>query len=476
MAADRQDTAKTQEPVTEARLEKTPVDATRSERERGPLRLGKRVYPVWTPAMVEAREKLKAAGRKWYLLHDKVYDPRNLREAWDQVRANAGAPGLSGETIEEYGKTLGERLRKVTERLREQRYEAQPIRRKWIPKTDGSGQQRPLGIPEVEDRIVQAAIVKVIEPIYERKFLDRSYGFRPERSALHALAQLEKEITGGRPYLVDADIRNCFGSIPHEGLMEEVGKEVSDPKLLALVRQFVEADIVEELKRWTPERGTPQGAVLSPLLANIYMHEFDQRMLAAGHEVIRYADDFVVTCRTQEEAERVRARAGEILKAMGLELHPEKTRVLDTRTSRFQFLGYEFWPREGKPPGREPRASSLKKIHGTVRRITPRCSGKSVRDIIDDLRPVLKGWYGYYKHSFYNVFDSLDGFVRRRLRSILRKREKRRGTAKNRDDNARYPNALFRRLKYSSLSELHEGQAKQLRLGARGLIPLPAKA
>jgi RNA-directed DNA polymerase len=475
MAADRQDMAKPAEVVAEARLEKRPVDATRHERGRGPLRLGKRVYPVWTPAMVEAREKLKAAGRKWYLLYDKVYDPRNLHEAWEQVRTNAGAPGLSGETIEQYGKTIGERLGKVTERLREQRYEAQPIRRKWIPKTDGSGQQRPLGIPEVEDRIVQAAIVRVIEPIYEGKFFDGSYGFRPERSALHALAQLEKEITAGKPYLVDADIRNCFGSIPHERLMEEVGKEVSDPKLLALMRRFVEADIVEEVKRWTPEEGTPQGAVLSPLLANIYMHEFDQRMLAAGYAVIRYADDFVVSCPTQEEAEQAREKAGEILKAMGLELHPQKTRVIDTRTSRFQFLGYEFWPREGKPPGREPRPSSRRKIEDAVRRKTPKRSGKSMRETIEDLRPTLRGWYGYYRYSFWNVFTDLDGFVRRRLRSILRKFEKRKGTAFNRDDNPRYPAKYFKRLECPSLSEAHQRDAAKRGVGARGLIPLPVR-
>jgi RNA-directed DNA polymerase len=327
----------------------------------------------------------------------------------------------------------------------------------------------------VEDRIVQAAIVRVIEPIYEGKFFDGSYGFRPERSALHALARLESEITAGKPYLVDADIRNCFGSIPHEGLMEEVGKEVSDAKLLAVIRQFVEADIVEEMTRWTPEEGTPQGAVLSPLLANIYMHEFDQRMLAAGYAVIRYADDFVVTCRTQEEAEQAREKAGEILKAMGLELHPQKTRVIDTRTSRFQFLGYEFWWREGKPPGRQPRPSSLQKIHDAVRRKTPKRAGKSMRELIADLKPTLRGWFGYFRYSFWNVFTDLDGFVRRRLRSILRRYEKRRGTAFNRDDNSRYPLAYFKQLDCPSLRDAHELDAARRGLGARALIPLPVK-
>jgi len=474
-AAKTQESRKTQELTTETRLEKTPVDARRDEQAR-PLRLGKRTYPVWTPAMVEAREKLRREGRKWYILHDKVYDPRNLKEAWEQIQANDGAPGLSGLTIEEYGKTLEERLRKVGGKLREQQYEASPIRRKWIPKTDGSGKQRPLGIPEVEDRLVQAAIVRVIEPIYEGKFFEGSYGFRPERSGLNALAQLEREITTGRPYLVDADIRDCFGSIPHERLMEEIGKEISDPKLLRLMQQFVEADIVEEMRRWTPEKGTPQGAVLSPLLANIYLHEFDRQMLTAGYEVMRYADDFVVTSQTREGAEQARKKAEEILKGLGLEMHPQKTRVIDTRKSRFQFLGYEFWPRNGKPPGREPRPSSQKKLHDAVRRKTPRRSGDSLKEIVRELNPTLRGWYGYFRYSFWNVFGDVDGFVRRRLRSILRKWEKRRGTAKNRDDNARYPNSLFERAGLYSLEREHEREAKKRHVGAHELFALPARA
>jgi RNA-directed DNA polymerase len=477
MATDRQEAEKTQEPATETRLEKNPADAAKSGQDGGEkLRLGSRVYPVWTAAMVEVRGKLRSEGRKWYLLHDKVYDRENLKEAWLQVKGNEGAPGLSGETIEEYGKTIEARLKGLAKKLHDQSYEARPIRRVNIPKTDGSGEQRPLGIPEVEDRIVQAAIVRVIEPIYEGKFFEGSYGFRPERGALNALERLERDITQGRPYLVDADIRNCFGSIPHEKLMEEVGREVSDRKLLKLIQQFVEADIVERLERWTPERGTPQGAVLSPLLANIYLHEFDRQMRAAGHEVIRYADDFVVACRTREEAEETRKKVDEILRGMGLESHPQKTQVLDTRERRFQFLGYVFWPRQGKPPGREPRPSSKKKLFDAIRRKTPRNPGKSLRVVIAELNPTLRGWYGYFRYSFWNVFPELDGFVRRRLRSILRRFQKRKGSAKNRGDNRLYPNSIFQKLKLFSLEDAHEGEATRRRLGAHGLIPLPARA
>jgi len=375
--------------------------------------------------------------------------------------------------VKEYGRTLEERLRKVTRKLHEQTYAAQPIRRKWIPKADGG--KRPLGIPEVEDRLVQAAIVRVIEPIYEGKFFEGSYGFRPERGAHNALEQLERQITTGSAYLVDADIRNCFGSIPHEKLMEEVGRELSDPKLLKLIRQFVEADIVEEMERWTPEEGTPQGAVLSPLLANIYLHEFDRQMLQAGYAVIRYADDFVVTSKTREEAERAKETAERILKGMGLELHPEKSRVIDTRESRFQFLGYEFWPRKGQRPGRQPRQSSTKKLHDAIRKKTPRRAGKALRRVIGELNPTLRGWFGYFRYSFYNVLSGVDGFVRRRLRGILRNRAGGRGMSKGKE-NSKYPNAYFEKEKLFSLERAHERDAERRRVGVRELFAFPAKA
>ena len=474
MATDSRDAAKAQELGAEPRLGKTPDDAEKHGRD-GAFRLGQRTYPIWTATMVRVREELRAKGRKWYLLHDKVYDDRNLRAAWKQVEENGGAPGLSGTTIEEYSKAIDKKLTGLAQALSDETYRARPIRRKWIPKTDGSGQQRPLGIPEVEDRVAQAAIVRVIEPIFEGKFFEGSYGFRPERGALNALEQLEREITTGRPYLVDADIRNCFGSIPHDRLMEEIGKEISDPKLLRLIRQFVEADIVEEVTRWTPEEGTPQGAVLSPLLANIFLHEFDRQMLLAGYKVIRYADDFVVTGATQDEAEGARKKAEEVLASMGLQLHPQKTRVVDTRVSRFQFLGYEFWPRDGKPPGRQPRRSSQMKLRDAVRAKTPRRSGKSLREIISDLNPTLRGWFGYFRHCFHNIFAGVDGFVRRRLRTVLRKFKKRHGSARNRSDNARYPNEFFLKWMLFSLVAKHEDLAHQRGLGARALIPFPAR-
>lgn len=466
MATTRQAKAEAGEHGEQGRLAETPVDGPAAKREREAFRLGRREYPVWTPAMVEARGKLRASGRKWYALHDKLHDSRNLREAWKQVAENGGAAGVSGETVQQYAKEVDRRLSRLAAKLKAQQFHASPIRRAFIPKNDGSGKLRGLGIPEIEDRIVQAAVVRLIEPIFEAKFLEGSYGFRPERSAHHALAEVEQAISGERPYLVDADIRSCFDSIPHEALMDEVAREIADAKVLNLIRRFVKAEIVERMRAWQPEQGTPQGAVLSPLLANIYLHRFDAEMTRAGYKVVRYADDFVVLCRTMEEAESARKKADEVLKAMGLELHPEKTRVIDARKERFQFLGYEWWP-----GGRQPRRSSETKLKDKIRKRTPRTAGKSMRVLIAELNPTLKGFYAYFRHSFHNVFDGIDGFIRRRLRRILLKWNRKRGHGIGGRAHRLYPNSYFAELKLFSMGEQHR------RLyGARKLIAFPAKA
>jgi RNA-directed DNA polymerase len=416
--------------------------------------------------MVEARRRLREQGRKWYSLHDKLTDARNLQEAWRQVEANRGAPGVSGETVEEFGRKSAERLEELGRRLRAGKFRARPIRQKLIPKTDGSGKLRELGIPEVEDRIVQAAIVRLIEPVFEDKFLDGSFGFRPERSAHHALQRVEAAIGADKPFVVDADIRNCFGSIPHEALMDEVAEEIADATLLDLVRSFVKADVVAEMESWTPVSGTPQGAVLSPLLANIYLHAFDARMADAGHEVVRYADDFVVLCRTREEAETAMAKAVEILNSMGLQMHPEKSRVVDAGAEQFQFLGYVFgsgtrWPRDG----------SLQKLRDSIRAKTPRSGGEALRVVVKKVNRTLRGWYGYFRHGTGNVFEEVDAFVRRRLRSIRRQYDGRSGAARNGNDNLRYPNSYFQALDLFSMSSEH---AKERR--GRRYIPFPARA
>lgn len=438
-------------------------EAPARERRCNELHLGKRSYPVWTPAMADSIDRYRQAKRKWYLLYDKLFAEANLKAAWEQVEGNGGAAGVSGQTIAQYRDGLEQRLTNLATKLKEQRFEPRPIRRTYIPK--GNGKQRPLGIPEVEDRIVQAALVRLIEPIFEAKFLGCSWGFRPERSAHNALAVLEAAMKDGYTQLVDADITDCFGSIPWTPLMEEVAREISDRKVLGLVEKFVRAAVVEEMRRWQPEQGTPQGAVLSPLLANIYLHRFDEEMTRAGYRLVRYADDFLVLCKTRQEAEQGREKAKQVLADMGLQLHPEKTRLVDATREKFQFLGYEFWP-----TGRAPRKPSKQKMRDAIRAKTPRNPGKSLRAVIASLNPTLRGWYAYFRHSWWTAFQDVDGFARRRLRSILRKYKKRRGTTRGRE-NCEYPNHYFEKLGLFTLSRKHEEEA-----GPRGLIAFAAKA
>jgi RNA-directed DNA polymerase len=437
-------------------------EASKLERRRNELRLGKRSYPVWTPAMVEAIERYRQAGRRWYLLYDKLYAKLNLKAAWEQVEENGGAAGVSGQTIAQYRDGLEQRLADLAQKLKEQSFEPRPIRRVYIPK--GDGKQRPLGIPEVEDRIVQAALVRLIEPVFEKKFLGVSYGFRPERSAHNALAELVAALEAGFTQIVDADITNCFGNIPWTPLVEEVAREVGDPKVLGLVKKFLGAKVMEGEKVLQPEEGTPQGAVLSPLLANIYLHRFDEEMTRAGCRMVRYADDFVILCRTAHDAEQAQEKAKQTLTEMGLQLHPEKTRIVDATREKFQFLGYEFWPQGW----RLPRPPSKNKLHDRIRAKTPRNPGRSLRVVIASLNYTLRGWYAYFRHCWWTAFKDVDSFVRRRLRSILRIFQKRKGTARP-TDNFRYPNHTFERLGLFSLDKKHLDEA-----GPKGLIAFAA--
>jgi RNA-directed DNA polymerase len=453
------------QPESEATLTAVGSSGTpRLERRCRELHLGKRSYPIWTPAMVEAIERYRQSGRRWYLLYDKLYALENLRVAWEQVKENGGAAGVSGQTIAQYGDGLEQRLNDLARKLKDQTYEARPIRRAYIPK--GNGKLRPLGIPEVEDRIVQAALVRLIEPIFESKFMEVSWGFRPERSAHNALAELDAALKAGFTQIVDADITDCFGSIPWTPLVEEVAREVSDPKVLGLVKKFLKAEVMEGMNAWQPEEGTPQGAVLSPLLANVYLHCFDEEMTRSGCRMVRYADDFVILCRSASEAEQAKEKAKQILAEMGLQLHPEKTRIVDATREKFQFLGYEFWPQGW----RLPRPSSKQKLHDRVRAKTPHHPGQSLRAVIASLNYTLRGWYAYFRHCWWSIFKDVDGFVRRRLRSILRGFSKRRGTARP-TDHSRYPNRTFERLGLFSLHQKHLTE-----VGPRGLIAFVAKA
>ena len=299
-----------------------------------------------------------------------------------------------------------------------------------------------MNVPTVRDRVVQAAVVHVLQPIFERDFAPTSYGFRPGRGAQQALDRVEGLLAAGYRYVVDADLRSYFDSIPHERLMAQVEARISDGRLLGLLRSYLAQDIFDGLQSWTPTGGTPQGAVISPLLGNLYLHPLDVHLREKGHQLVRYADDFVVLCRSREEAEAALAEVRGWVEANGLSLHPDKTHVGDCRQpgQGFEFLGYRF-----EAGRRWVRKKSLDRLKDRVRDETRRTRGDSLARIIDDLNPLLRGWFGYFKHAYRTTFTEVDGFVRRRLRAFLRKQEKRPGVGHCHDDHKRWPNAFFAR-------------------------------
>jgi RNA-directed DNA polymerase len=392
---------------------------------------------VWTDRMVSALVNGVKGGR-WYSLMDKVFAPAVLDAAWDRVWANDGAAGVDGQSIERFAAGAELYLTELTTALREGRYRPQPIKRVEIPK--GDGKTRPLGIPTVKDRIVQTAVKFVLEPIFEATFHPSSYGFRPGRGCHDALREVAGLIEEGYTFAVDADFASYFDTIPHEQLMQRVEERISDGRILGLLRGWLEQDILRDMQRWTPTEGTPQGAVISPLLANIYLHPLDERMAARGYRMVRYADDFVVMCKSREEAEAALAEIRAWVADNGLRLHPDKTHVGDCRQpgEGFEFLGYRF-----EAGRRFVRKKSLTRFKDNIRAKTRRTRGVSLARIIDSLNPMLRGWFGYFKHAHPRTFIMIDQLIRRRLRSLLRKQEKRPGFGKCQADHQRWPNAFF---------------------------------
>jgi RNA-directed DNA polymerase len=392
---------------------------------------------IWTERMLSALVN-GVKGGKWYSLMDKVCAPRTLAVAWTKVRSNKGAAGVDGLSIGRFAAKADLYLSELSTALRESTYRPQAVKRVDIPK--GDGRTRPLGIPTVKDRIVQQAVRLAIEPIFEREFRDGSYGFRPGRGCHDALREVDRLIKEGYTHVVDADLAAYFDSIPHDRLMARVEERVSDGRVLDLIRGWLEADILKGLERWTPVQGSPQGAVISPLLANIYLHPLDARMAERGYRMVRYADDFVILCRTGEEADAALAEVRAWVAENGLLLHPAKTHVGDCRMpgQGFEFLGYRF-----EAGRRLVRKKSLDKLKDRIREQTGRSRGVSLDRVICDLNPVLRGWFGYFKQAHHRTFGILDGFVRRRLRALLRKQQKRPGQGICRADHRRWSNAFF---------------------------------
>ena len=350
---------------------------------------------VWTPRMLAALETNGVRGGKWHSLIDKVYASPNLMAAWTEVRANKGAAGVDHQTIEHYERDLEANLVRLAEQLRDGNYVPQAVRRVWIPKP-GSQQGRPLGIPTVRDRVVQTALRNVLEPIFEVGFAAHSYGFRPGRGCQDALRRVEQLLDEGYTFVVDADLKSYFDTIPHAEMRARVGAKIADGRVLGLLDAFLHQEVMSTLGAIQPEAGTPQGAVISPLLSNIYLDPLDQLMAGCGREMVRA-----------------------------------------TQKGGFDFLGYHF-----ERGYKWPRKKSEQKLKDRVRALTKRTNGQSLRAIITQLRPTLQGWYEYFKHSHRTTWRPLDQFVRQRLRSILRKRCRRKGRGRG-ADYQRWPNAYF---------------------------------
>jgi RNA-directed DNA polymerase len=392
---------------------------------------------VWNERMLAALEN-GVKGGKWFSLIDKVYRAETLRAAWQKVKANAGAAGVDGQSVERFAARAELYLEELGTALKRGTYRPQPVRRVEIPK--GGGKFRPLGIPVVKDRIVQTALKFVLEPIFEREFLKMSYGFRPGLGCKDALREVEGLLKEGTTFVVDADLRSYFDTIPHARLLERVKEKVSDGRVVELIEAFLKQDIVKEMERWMPTGGTPQGAVISPLLANIYLHPLDCHMKQKGYRMVRYADDFVLLCRSLKEAEAALEEVKAWVEANGLSLSVDKTHVGDCRQAGqgFDFLGYHF-----ELGRRWVRKKSLKAMRDRIRMRTKRGRGDSLANIIADLNPTLRGWFNYFKHAHPNTFKRMDSFVRRRLRAIVRKQEKRPGMGVCREDHQRWPNQFF---------------------------------
>ena len=404
---------------------------------------------VWTERMLATLET-GIEGGKWFRLIDKVWSQKNLARSLQKVVAKGGSAGIDNQSASRVGEHPEQTIQKLEQELRTSQYRPQAVKRVWIPKP-GSQEKRPLGVPTVRDRIVQGAVLQVIEPIFEREFAPQSYGFRPGKGCKDALRRVEELLGSGKHWVVDADLKSYFDTIPHERLMERIGEKIADSRVLSLIEGMLQAGVMDNLEGWqATEQGSPQGAVISPLLSNIYLNGLDWKMARNGLEMVRYADDFVVLCANQEQAQKALEQISQWVEENGLKLHPTKTRLVDaSQRGGFDFLGYHF--ERGK---KWPRKKSLDKLKDAIRAKTRRNNGRSMKAICWDVNLTLKGWFGYFKHCAPHVHEAIDGYVRGRLRSILRRQNKRKGRAR-RLDQYRWPNTYFTAVGLFSLRQAH---------------------
>jgi len=381
-------------------------------------------------------------AKKVHSLVDKVYKRKNLELAWIQVRSNDGAGGVDGQSLADFEEVLDEQLDQLSQQLRTGTYQPLPVRRQLIPKAGQPGKFRPLGIPTIYDRVCQQALLNRLEPIFEPVFDDASFGYRKGRSTKDALRKIWKELDAGAEWIVDADLKDFFGSVDHEKLLTLVAQRVSDGRVLRLIRGMLKAGVLAEGQRLPTEQGTPQGGIVSPLLSNILLTPFDREMRRRGYRLTRYADDWVVACHTRAEAQRALAEATGILKALGVTLNADKTRIVHVQVG-FEFLGYKI--KRGTRPLRlppskirsgvrsgdlyaYPRQKSIQHFKTQVRQRTRRKAPVTTPELVRQINPVIRGWGLYYhKAHVRKLFAQLDRWILRRLWSQRFKRWRCRG-------------------------------------------------
>jgi RNA-directed DNA polymerase len=398
--------------------------------------------------MLTTLRENKVKGGKWHALIDKVYAPLNLYTAARQVTAKEKAAGVDGQSCAAFAEHLLVETRQLAEQITAQTYRPSAVRRVHIPKPGRPNETRPLGIPTVRDRVVQRAMVNVIEPILDHQFHERSFGFRHGRGAHDALRIVEQKLQEGYVYVVDADLKGYFDTIPKDRLLALVQEHISDSRVLKLIQLFLDQNILEELREWTPIAGVPQGAVLSPVLSNLYLNPLDHKLSQAGFEMVRYADDFVILCRSQSEAEAALQMVTAWVETAGLTLHPTKTKIVDSRVESFAFLGYSF-----RGDKIYPRRESLAKMKARIKELTPRKRSGSMQTIVRELTPLLRGWFHYFRHCRWTIYKDLDAKLRSRLRRLLLRRHRKNPERLPRQQ--RWPNDYFAKMGLYSLREAH---------------------
>jgi RNA-directed DNA polymerase len=391
---------------------------------------------IWTDTMLTALDN-GVKGGKWFSLMDKVYRSSTLEIAWQKVRANKGAAGVDKITIERFEADRGKYLKELEQELKTGTYRPKAVKRVYIPK--GQGKTRPLGIPIIKDRIAQQAVKMVLEPIFEKEFLDMSYGFRPKKGAQMAIAEVSQLINEGYTWVVDADLQAYFDTIPHKKLMEKVEMRISDGRVIEMLSMWLEQEIMDGCNGWVPTVGSPQGSVISPLLSNIYLHDLDVAVTSAGYRMIRYADDFIILTRSQKEAEEALSLVQAWVAEHELVLHPGKTHLGNcmVKGEGFEFLGYRF-----EAGTSWVRRKSIQKFRDRIRELTSRVGGKAIQEVISKLNPVLRGWCNYFKNVTKYTLGTFDSFVRRRLRAIKERQNKKRSFGAG-WCNQRIPNKFF---------------------------------